>query len=62
MQGKKQDRLGELCKRALAESDPEQVLTLYQEINHILEHNILEVSKVIAREKERERSLESSLQ
>jgi hypothetical protein len=62
MQSKKEDRLGELCKRAMAEPDPEQVLRLYREINRILGQTIQEVSKVIARQKERERLQELRVQ
>lgn len=52
-----EDRLGELCERALSENDLDQLLILFREINAILVHHILQVEKVVERQRELTKSV-----
>jgi hypothetical protein len=51
------DRLAELCSRALSETDPDELLALFGEINDILWTHVLHVREVIERHRELEESL-----
>lgn len=51
------DRLAELCAQALSETDPQQLLILFSEINDILWKHILNVQAIIERQEARERLL-----
>ena len=55
---KKQDRLAELCARAFSESDPEELIALFSEINDILWKHILHVNEVVKRQQAREKLLQ----
>ena len=59
MKDSRQDRLSDLCARALAETDPHEITALFSEINDILWKHILEVQNVIDRQRKREKSLQS---
>lgn len=52
-----EDRLSELCARALSETDEDELLILFREINHILLNHILQVQRVVERHQELERSV-----
>lgn len=57
MKGTKQDRLAELCAQALSETDPQELLALFSEINDILWKHILHVEEVLKRQETREKAL-----
>lgn len=54
---KSEDRLGDLCERAVSETDLEELLILFREINEILLKHILQVQQVIERQQKLEKSL-----
>lgn len=49
MQRKKEDRLSELCERALSATDLDELLILFRQINKILVKHILQVERVVER-------------
>jgi hypothetical protein len=54
---KSDDRLGDLCERAVSETDLDELLVLFREINEILLRHILQVQQVVERQRELEKSL-----
>jgi hypothetical protein len=55
---KSEDRLCELCERALSETDPDKLLILFREINEMLLKHILQVQQVVERQRELEKSFD----
>ncbi len=47
MEGKNDDRLRQLCSRALAEKDPRKLVVLFSEINAILYDVLVQVNQVL---------------
>jgi hypothetical protein len=54
---KSEDRLSELCARALSETDRDELIILFREINHILFNHILQVQRVIERNQQLKKTL-----
>jgi hypothetical protein len=53
----RQDRLAELCARALSETDPHELVALFSEINDILWKHIMDVQRIIERQEANEKLL-----
>jgi hypothetical protein len=55
MKDQNHDRLTELCAQALSETNPDELMALFSEINDILWKHIMHVQEVIERQESLER-------